>query len=98
MSQWPSDSSGSWQHGGRCAQGGQQAGWPAAASHPWKCKLCQAENQAKGRACRMCRASRSYADAVQCKPPPAGHGHAHQASQRAVPPGQALQQQLSEVV
>eukprot|EP00972_Heterocapsa_arctica_P113924 16439790-Heterocapsa_arctica.AAC.1 len=69
MSQWPSGSSGSWQHGGWCAQSDQQPNWTMASSSSWTCKLCQADNQAKGKACRNCRASRTYADAVQCKPP-----------------------------
>jgi hypothetical protein len=76
----------------------------ASTSNSWTCKLCQADNQAKGKACRNCRASRTYADAVMAKPPAAaqhqhGHGqHAYQFPHRNPANGNALQQQLADVV
>ena len=49
--------------GGACKRAVWYANGRSSGGHSvWVCTLCHTENQAKGKACRTCRAARSYAD------------------------------------
>jgi hypothetical protein len=114
MSQWPSGSwqqgGSSWQHGSMGQPGSQQ--WaPTTSTASWSCKLCLSDNLSKGKACKNCRASRTYADAVMTRPPSQQqqqgqqhHGHGQHQQHQQWPPqrnpqgGGTLQQQLTNVV
>ena len=68
----------------QCGNGGSSQSWSSAG---WQCKVCQQWNWPKHKTCWTCKAMRSYADvAKNVVPPP-----------KVLTPGQALQQQLTEI-
>ena len=67
--------------------------WQGGAHSGWICSLCSTQNQPRGKACKTCRAVRTYAEVAAGQGvPPAPPGSLVQPS-----PGQVLQSQLAQV-